>query len=109
MRFVILGNPENRRVALFQAALEGLGLGRASVVSYIDLLNGQVKLEQFVSPDSLIRIESTGEDWEVERAILKIGATQIDDDSCSERLSGTLRWMHSALTKGGFGRSGSGI
>lgn len=72
--FVVVGNPENRRVTLFQTALAELGLPTADVVAYIDLLNGRSHLEQIVRPGSIIRIESPGRNFEVEKLLLRLGA-----------------------------------
>jgi hypothetical protein len=88
MRFVILGNPENRRVELFQSALGRLGFARAVVVSYADLLCGRASLVEVVTPGAVVRFESTGENWDVERGILNLGAQQVDDEGNDyERLS----------------------
>ncbi|NJL43486.1 MAG: hypothetical protein HC935_09765 [Pseudanabaena sp. SU_2_4] len=72
--FVIVGNPENRRITLFQSALEELGFPPADVIAYIDLLNGRSHLQQVVRPGSTIRIESPGRDFEVEKLLLRLGA-----------------------------------
>ncbi len=76
--FVIVGNPENRRVTLFQSALAELGFPPADVIAYIDLLNGRSHLEQVVRPNSIIRIESPGRDFEVEKLLLRLGADAAD-------------------------------
>jgi hypothetical protein len=70
--FVIIGNPGNRRVELFQAALYQLGLPAARLVSYADLIAGRAELD--VQSRSVVRIESPGKDFEVERTILRLGA-----------------------------------
>jgi hypothetical protein len=72
--FVIVGNPENRRVTLFQDALAELGLPPADIVAYVDLLNGRSHLEQVVRRGSTIRIESPGRNFEVEKLLLGLGA-----------------------------------
>src|SRR4051812_1006674 len=71
---VVVGNPGCRRVALLQAALERRGLPAATVVAYLDLLAGRVALEQVIRPGTVLRIESPGRDFEVERALLAEGA-----------------------------------
>jgi hypothetical protein len=82
--FVIIGNLGNRRVDLFQAALIGLGLPPARLVSYADLIAGRAELN--VQPGSIVRVESPGKDFEVERAILRIGAECEDMDGDYQRL-----------------------
>jgi hypothetical protein len=77
---VIIGNPGSRRVELFQAALATLGLSPAQVISYLDLLSGRVELADAIPPGALGRIESPGKDFQVERALLTLGAEQPDPD-----------------------------
>ncbi len=83
--FLILGNPGNRRITLFQEALRQLELPLARVVSYLDLMAGRDSLH--CSPHTVMRIESPGKDFEVERALLQIGAVCDDSESEYERLS----------------------
>lgn len=70
---IIIGNPENRRVALFQAALAALRWPPARVVPYRDLLAGWTDLADVILPGTLVRIESPGENFEVEKLLLRIG------------------------------------
>src|SRR5712691_3302882 len=87
--FVIIGNPPgpgNPRVAHFQAALSALGLSPASLITYADLLAGKVNLEQVRKPNSLVRIESPGREFEVERTLLAVGAEHEDAEGNFERL-----------------------
>jgi hypothetical protein len=77
---VVLGNPGCRRVALFQEALHRSGLPAAALVSYADLIAGRVTLEQFVGPGAVVRLESPGRDFEVEKALLAAGADEPDTD-----------------------------
>ena len=78
-RFVVVGNPENRRVTLFQAALARAEAAPARVVSWIDLLTGRDALERAVTEGAIVRFESPGEDFAVEREILAIGAGVADE------------------------------
>lgn len=71
VRFAILGNPENRRVALFQEALGLEGLPPARVQSWVDYLDTG-RLEVGDEP-GLLRIDSFGENFEVERRLLDRG------------------------------------
>lgn len=82
---VVIGNPGNRRIELFQAALRGLDLPAAQVVAYHDLLVGRVQLADVVAPGALVRIESPGKEWEVERALLLLGATDDEGYACLSR------------------------
>lgn len=74
LNFVVIGNPENRRVTMFQGALANLGQPLAKVVSYLDLISKKVNLIDVVTPNSIVRIDSTGENFEVEKALLTLGA-----------------------------------
>lgn len=70
---LIIGNPENRRVTLFQEALSQKGLPQAEVISYLSLLKNEVSISDYLRSDSLIRIESPGENFEVEKRIIALG------------------------------------
>lgn len=72
--FVIIGNPGNRRVKLFQEALARVGHPPALLVRWIDLLNGTVDLREMLAPGSILRIESPGQNFEVTKALLVAGA-----------------------------------
>lgn len=79
--FVVIGNPGCPRVAYFTAAVQSCGLGAPVLVSYADLLAGRVTLEQFVTPGCVVRLESPGRAFEVERGLLALGADEPDDGS----------------------------
>ncbi len=70
--WVVIGNPENRRVGLFQAALAAHGLPPARVLAYLDLLTGIRSIEE-VPAGAIVRIESPGENFEVEKRLLAAG------------------------------------
>lgn len=81
-RFVVLGNPENRRVALFQDALERQGQPPAQVVSWLDFLDtGQLPWGE---GPTLLRVDSFGENFEVERRLLERGG-RADTERLVER------------------------
>jgi glutathione synthase/RimK-type ligase-like ATP-grasp enzyme len=67
MQFTIIGNPENRRVTAFCATLKQLGSTDPNVISYVDWLSG--KQRPPVSPESIVKIDSPGEN-ETVRALL---------------------------------------
>ncbi len=81
--FVVVGNPEHQRVAFFQAALARFGLPPADVVAYVDLLTGRDTLERVVRPGSVVRIESPGQNFEVEKQLLAAGADVADPGPAS--------------------------
>lgn len=78
MSFVMVGNPGCRRVALFQEALKRCRLRPALLVPYADLIAGRITLEQVVQPGTVVRLESPGRDFEVEKALLAEGADEDD-------------------------------
>lgn len=71
--WAILGNPENRRVGLFQEALAAGGRPPAEVVSWRAFLADPGALERLGDGPRLLRVDSFGEDFEVERALLRLG------------------------------------
>ena len=85
--FVVIGNPGGRRVELFQAALNQLRLPAAQVVSYLDLLSGKQALPRSVRDGTVVRIESPGKDFDVERALIAAGADAANDDERFDRVS----------------------
>ncbi len=80
----VIGNPENRRIALFQEALQQAGLQPAHVIPYLALFDEGFALLDRVVPGSMLRIESPGENFEVEKRILALGgvagAMQLEDE-----------------------------
>ncbi|WUJ13227.1 STM4014 family protein [Streptomyces sp. NBC_00390] len=79
-RLALVGNPENRRVGMFQDAVRAAGLPAARVVPWLDVLRGRAGFR----PGELVRIDSPGEDPEVEREL-----RGTDDPT---RVEGTARW-----------------
>ena len=73
-RIVLVGHPGHKRVTLFQEALVRRKLAQAWVVSWRDLLTGKADLRQAVGERSLVRLESPGQDFEVEKLLLAAGA-----------------------------------
>jgi len=73
--FVIVGNPEHRRVTMFQAALAAQGLPPAIVIAWRDLAEpgAPARLFNGLPADVIFRIDSMGEDADVERAMLRRG------------------------------------
>jgi hypothetical protein len=76
--FVIVGNPENRRVTLFQEALARGGHAPAHVIRWLDLARGEEgvaedPLQSIPKEPALVRIDSFGEDFEVTRELFRRG------------------------------------
>jgi glutathione synthase/RimK-type ligase-like ATP-grasp enzyme len=85
-RFVLVGNPDGRRVALFQAALASADLAPARVVAWNDLLASRVSLSDVVCAGDVVRLDSPGRDFEVEWAILAVGAGEVDAEDSGRSL-----------------------
>lgn len=79
-RVVIIGNPENRRVPFFQEALQSFGQPLATVISYSRLLQDASLLEKTLQPGTIVRIESPGENFDVEKQLLCLGATEAEEE-----------------------------
>ncbi|MFJ4914903.1 STM4014 family protein [Streptomyces sp. NPDC088726] len=79
-RFAVVGNPGNRRVGLFQQAVRAAGLPPARVVSWLDVLDGAAVF----LPGETVRVDSPGEDAEVERLL-----RGVEDPT---RVEGSSRW-----------------
>ncbi len=71
--FLLIGNPANRRVTMFQDALAAQGLPAARVIAWIDLVAGAGVLGGVAATPTIVRIDSAGEDDEVERALVRRG------------------------------------
>ncbi|MEU3831288.1 STM4014 family protein [Streptomyces microflavus] len=85
-RFAVVGNPENRRVAFFQEAVRAAGPTSARVVSWLQVLGGEAVFD----PGETVRIDSPGENAEVERLL-----RGVDDPT---RVEGSARWYAGFLS-----------
>ncbi|HEY0073308.1 MAG TPA: STM4014 family protein [Abditibacteriaceae bacterium] len=74
MRFVVLGNPDSPRVEGFQSALLSCGLPPAKIITWSDFLGGRVQLSDIIQVNNIVRLESPGRDWPVEKLLLQRGA-----------------------------------
>ncbi|MFD0025710.1 STM4014 family protein [Streptomyces sp. NPDC058382] len=79
-RLAVVGNPGSRRVGLFQDAVRAAGLEPARTVSWLDVLRGDAEF----LPGETVRIDSPGEDDEVERLL-----RGVDDPT---RVEGSAIW-----------------
>ncbi|MEW6491962.1 MAG: STM4014 family protein [Cyanobacteriota bacterium] len=86
LNFVVVANPENRRVGFLQQALERCSLPPATVVNYSDLIAGRDTLERFDAPNTIIRFDSPEKNFEVEKAIIAVGA-DVSDAGNHQRIS----------------------
>jgi hypothetical protein len=86
LNFVVIANPETRRVQLFQQALERCGLLPARLVSYADLLACKCDLAEFDSPDTIFRFDAPERSFEVDRGLIAAGA-ELEPDGRHQRIS----------------------
>ncbi|MEM7013093.1 MAG: STM4014 family protein [Verrucomicrobiota bacterium] len=70
MNLAILANSENRRCQFFLEAAKCLGIRNVVVVPWIDYLSGDIEFSNL----DLLRIESPGENFDVERQFIVRGA-----------------------------------
>lgn len=70
---VTICNPENRRAAFFREAAAASGFSPPVEIAWHELLAGRVRLAEVVSPRSLVRIESPGENGAIEEALISRG------------------------------------
>jgi len=74
--FVVIGNPANRRVTMFQAALAAQNLSPATVIAWHDLVAAGAPervLGALPAGPAIVRIDSAGEDEDLERALIRRG------------------------------------
>ncbi|MBL8717401.1 MAG: STM4014 family protein [Myxococcales bacterium] len=73
VRFVVVGNPENRRVTLFGEALREAGLPPPEVVPWLEVVRDPARMRAVDGGPALVRIDACGEDFAVERELLARG------------------------------------
>lgn len=73
MQFWILGNPENRRVSFFTAAVRKAGLAEPLVIPYTSFISSPVFPPHGASQSVCLRIESPGENAAVREALIYRG------------------------------------
>lgn len=86
---LLIGHPDNRRTRALQAARMRLGLPPATVASYEALLGGELSLTELAArgvQPQLLRLDSPGEHFGVERRLLALGAPDADVEPDADRL-----------------------
>jgi hypothetical protein len=86
LNFVLIANPETRRVQLFQQALERCGVPPARSISYADLLACRCDLAEFDSPDTIFRFDAPERSFEVDQGLIAAGA-ELEPDGGHQRIS----------------------
>ncbi|MEU3573245.1 STM4014 family protein [Kitasatospora sp. NPDC036755] len=85
VRLTVLGNPGHRRVTLFAAAARAAGLAEPAVLPWLDVLRGSYRLPE----TGLLRIESPGEEPEVDRLLR---GPALGPGYAPTRVEGTAAW-----------------
>lgn len=80
MRFVLVALPDSPRVAAFAAALNRCDLAPPIVVDYADVFADKVNLTEVVRAGDVVRIESPGRDFAIEKALLTRGAARMESE-----------------------------
>jgi hypothetical protein len=75
---IVLGNPENRRVQLFARSFHALGGNGLEIVAWRDYLRDSSILSKHFVPGCSLRIDSPGEDFDVEKSLLARGAAAVE-------------------------------
>ena len=86
-RFLILGNLDNRRVTGFVEALARADQPAPILVGHRELVGDPSRLLAIPDQPLWVRIDSVGEDAEVERSLLAAGHAFLPDDATCERFS----------------------
>jgi hypothetical protein len=86
LKFILIANPETRRVQLFQQALERYGLLPARLIHYADLLANRCNLAEFDSLDTIFRFDAPERSFEVDRGFIAAGA-ELEPNGRHQRIS----------------------
>lgn len=86
LNFILIANPENRRVGFLQQALTHFNLPPATVIDYADLISGKQTLEQFNAPNTIIRFDSPEKNFDIDQAIIAAGFN-VSDNGQHQRIS----------------------
>ena len=89
-QITVVGNPGSRRVDLFRAAAHRAGCPEPTVLAWRDVLRGRFEL----TAGTLLRIDSPGEDAEVDRLLR---GSALGAEWSPERVEGGAEW-HRAFT-----------
>ncbi|PRQ06178.1 STM4014 family protein [Enhygromyxa salina] len=87
LRVLIIGNLDNRRVTGFVEALARAGQPAPMLLSHRELVADPGVLAAVPDQPLAVRIDACGEDPEVERALLELGAEVLTDDGGCERVT----------------------
>jgi glutathione synthase/RimK-type ligase-like ATP-grasp enzyme len=72
-KWIIVSGKGCKRTACVLTALQKKSIQVAHEIDYIDLVNGNVRLQELVEDRSIVRIDSMVEDIELRHAVMKLG------------------------------------
>lgn len=72
--FVLIANPENRRAAFFREACVRMGLSEPLVLPWDEVLRDDFPLDDRLAGAGGLRIDSPGENFDVERQLIRLGS-----------------------------------
>lgn len=75
MHFIWIGNPDNRRCTSFIQEIEKLNKHSYLLISHQQLLTQSIDWKSLITNDTVIKIDSTGENEEVRKQLIFLGAT----------------------------------
>ena len=87
MRFILIAPPDSPRVTAFAAALNRRDLAPPIVVDSADIFAEKITLSEVVRAGDIVRIESPGRDWAIEKQLLTRGAIQMETEPQFRALS----------------------
>lgn len=70
---VIFCNPDTQRIRLLQKDLHQCGFRNVQLVSYLSIIEEAGRLEEQIPKGAIVRLESPGKDFAVERGLLRLG------------------------------------
>ncbi len=76
-----------------------MGLPPARLVPWLDLLEGRIALPEVLTPGAVVRIETPGRDFAVERALLALGAGEPDELEGLDRFPGSFSRLPEAAAR----------
>lgn len=80
-KLLIIGHPEHRRVAFFEAALARHDAPAPTILSYEQCLTQEIDWATYLTPETILRIESPGENPRVMRELLRLGAARFPQEA----------------------------